>query len=32
MEVVCKFWAEVILARNNSGYIRSFIVYKAQNS
>lgn len=30
MEVVCKFCAEVILARNNSGYIRSFIACKAQ--
>ena len=28
--MVCKFCAEVILARNNSGYIRSFIAYKAQ--
>ncbi len=28
--MVCKFCAEVILARNNSGYIRSFVAYKAQ--
>ena len=28
--MVCKFRAEVILARNNSDYIRSFIAYKAQ--
>jgi hypothetical protein len=30
MKMVCIFCAEVILARNNSGYIRSFIAYKAQ--
>lgn len=30
MKTVCKFCADVILARNNSGYIRSFIAYKAQ--
>ena len=30
MEMVCKFCAEVILARNNSGCIRSFIAYKTQ--
>lgn len=28
--MVCIFYAEVIHARNNSGYIRSFIAYKAQ--
>ena len=28
--MVYKFCAEVILARNNSGYIRSFIAYKVQ--
>ena len=30
IEMVCIFYAEVIHARNNSGYIRSFIAYKAQ--
>ena len=30
IKTVCKFCAEVILARNNFGYIRSFIAYKAQ--
>lgn len=30
MEMVCIFCAEVILARNNSGYLRSFVAYKAQ--
>lgn len=28
--MVCIFYAEVIHARNNSVYIRSFIAYKAQ--
>lgn len=28
--MVCIFCAEVILARNNSGYLRSFVAYKAQ--
>ena len=28
--MVYKFCAEVILARNNSGYLRSFVAYKAQ--
>ena len=28
--MVCIFCAEVILARNNSGYVRSFFAYKAQ--
>lgn len=27
LEMVCKFCAAVILARNNSGYIRSYIAY-----
>lgn len=30
MEMVCLFCAEVILARNNSGYLRSFVAYKVQ--
>ena len=30
MELVCKFCTEVILAKKNSGYIRSFFAYKAQ--
>ena len=30
--MVCIFCAEINLARNNSGYLRSFIAYKAQNS
>ena len=30
--MVCIFCAEVILAKNNSGYLRSFVVYKAQKT
>ena len=30
MEMVCKSCAEIILARNNSGYLRSYVAYKAQ--
>lgn len=30
MKMVCMFCAEVILAKNNSGYLRSFVVYKEQ--
>ncbi len=29
MKMVCIFCAEVILARNNSGYLRSFVAYKS---
>ena len=28
MKMVCKFYAEVILARNNSGYLHTFFCLK----
>ena len=32
IELVCKFCTEVILARNSSGYVRSFLPTRHKNS